>query len=143
MWKDKPRLHPECRLCYNARSNARNRAKRRKKLEAFVNGVASHKRSYAAIEALCLRTIEQFGGLDRFVELWTRELAGAMQEKPGSQLVLRSMEAVMAMLRAAEDQRRAEEVAVSSLSDEELWAEVYALARTLDTEGDGFARAKS
>lgn len=77
--------------------------------------------------------IRQFGGLERFVEIWKAELDIILVEKPGSHLAMQSLSGVLNLLLLAEEIRQAER-APGHMTDEELGHEVEEIVRGMHGE---------
>jgi hypothetical protein len=72
--------------------------------------------------------IRQFGGLERFIEIWKAEIDIILVEKPGSALALQSLAGVVNLLMIAEQVRQADRPP-EGLTDEELRREVEEIVR--------------
>ena len=77
------------------------RARRRgKRLDRFAGELAREK-SLNRAAALCGRMVSDFGGVDRFAQLWSAHLHAAAQSKPGSPTVLRACGAIVKLIEVA------------------------------------------
>lgn len=132
--KDRPELRSECRRCFNAAQRHYARRKRRARLMSFTRVIAANQKPAGAIEALCKRMIRAFGGLDRLVAIWRREIDIVLAEQPGSSLALQSLAGVLNLLLLAQQVQQA---APASLSDEELKQELVEVVRQMKGRESG------
>ena len=99
------------------------RARRRgKRLDRFAGELAREK-SLNRAAALCGRMVSDFGGVDRFAELWAAQLHAAAHQKPGSATVLRACGVIVKLIEISGRQKPD----YSDWTDEDLEAEYQRL----------------
>ena len=101
--------------------------------KAVARELASRRGTGSRVQALCVSMIRELGGLEKLCSTWVDHIQAAAARRPGSRMVLQSMQAVVRLIQIAEAERKKTSQVrrpdVRTLSDEELHQESRELRR--------------
>lgn len=101
------RVSARCRACH--RLVAAQKTKRQRDLELSRRiGQIKGTESYPKLSELCTELIRKFGGMEKFVDEWHGQLKQAIEDRPGSALVLNSFLSMAKLVSALSSQTGAD-----------------------------------